>query len=110
GGPLEPEFLAQVGAVRLDRLDAAAELGGDLGHRQPLADHAKDFEFAIGKIVDKRDLLVHPARKKTLHHDGLHAIANVDAAVEDLANRDQQLLGSLLLHQIALGPGTKRAV
>ena len=89
---------------------AAAKLGGNLGDRHPLADHPQDLEFAVGQVIDERHLLIHPRGQEPLDHDGLHAVADVNTAVQDLADRHQEFFGGLLLHHVAPGAGSESAV
>ena len=98
------ELLLDMRLVGLDGLHAQVQLVGDLPGPVPLADEPEDLQLPVAQPRDRR---LRPARavpSAICRSIALgDPVAHVHLAAQDPAERHQDVLGRLLLHDVAVG-------
>ena len=81
------------------------EFSGDLAGAAAFANETKDFQLAVGEMLDGGNESFGFAVGQLLEHLGFHFIAQKDFSNQDPADGDQDLLDGFLFHDIAKSPG-----
>jgi hypothetical protein len=110
GGILKSQFLADVGPVRLDRLDTQVQFRSDLVSLVAPADQSKDFQFTICQHVDSREVAFVSVPHESVQESGNHVVTHGDLATKHAMDSTDQFLGWLRLHDIPHGAGIEGAL
>src|SRR5690606_5418936 len=107
---VEAQLFLDALAVRLDRLDAEAQVLSDLPRRLAAADQVQHLHLAVAQALDRVDRVL-PARDgEALDHARADTVADVDPAREHAAQGNDELIAGRLLHDVAVRAGAQEAL
>src|SRR5271170_2640896 len=101
------QLVFDMGLIGFHSLDAEVEALGDLAGATSLADQAEDLELPVGESREARVQVSGCAADVLVEQLIRHLLAEVDISAKNPPKRDQDFLGGLLLHDVAVGAGAK---
>lgn len=105
---IELKFFLEVGAMCFDGLDTAVEFFGNLAGAETEPDQVQDFKLAFAQAGKGRRAIA-ARRRQPLRQDAVHHGAEVNISRQNLLYGQPDILGTFLLHEVAIGARTQCA-